>query len=115
MDPISASDKRNEVARLQSALLHVISDGLHRVRQIQSVMLAFPGLDQRDQYVEPIACGELRRAFIKPFDLLENSAIVAMRLDRCDIHDLDPQMLCASIASYCRWVPTNLMYTTRYG
>ena len=54
---IAAADKWNEVARLQSALFHVVSDRLHRVRQVQPVMLTFPGLDQRDQYIEPIARG----------------------------------------------------------
>ena len=54
---ITAADKRDEVARLQSALLHVVSDRLYRVRQVQPVMLPFPSLDQRNQYIEPIALG----------------------------------------------------------
>ncbi len=57
VNAVATADKRNEVARLQSALLHVIPNGLHRVRKIKPVMLALPRLNQRNQHVEPIACG----------------------------------------------------------
>ena len=86
VNAIAAADKGNEIARLQSTLLHVVSDRLHRVRQIEPVMLAFPCFDQRNQYIEPIALGRIAPGIHQSLNLLENAAIVAVGFDRRDIH-----------------------------
>jgi hypothetical protein len=39
---ISAADKGDQAARLQPPLLHVVSDRLDRVRQIERLMLSLP-------------------------------------------------------------------------
>ena len=84
---ISAADKRNEVARLQSALLHVVSNCFHRVRQVERIVLPLPCFHQRDQYIKPIAFRRIPPGIHQSFDLLENAAIVTIGFDRSDIHD----------------------------
>jgi hypothetical protein len=55
VDAIAAADEGNKVAWLQSVLVHVVFDRLHRVRRVDRVVPAFPRLDQSYQHVEVIA------------------------------------------------------------
>ena len=48
-----------EIAGLQAALLHVVPYCFNRVRQIEGIVLSFPGLHQRHQHIEPIALGRI--------------------------------------------------------
>jgi len=46
MDAVTAADEGNKVGWLQSVLVHVVFDCLHRIRQVDRVVPAFPRLDQ---------------------------------------------------------------------
>jgi len=83
---IPAADKGNKVARLQPILLHVVSNGFYRVRQIERIVVPLPCLHQCDQYIKPIALGRIPPGIHQSFDLPESAAIIAMGFDRCDIH-----------------------------
>jgi hypothetical protein len=84
---VSAAYEGYEIARLQSALLHVVPDRFHRIRQIEPVMFALPRFHQRDQYIEPISFGRVAPGIHQSLDLPENPAIITIGFDRCDIHD----------------------------
>ena len=86
MHAIPAADKRNKIARLQPALLHVVSNCLYRVRQVERIVLPLPCFHQSDQYIKPISLGRIPPGIHQSFDLPENAAIVTMGFDRCDIH-----------------------------
>src|SRR5437016_14572666 len=54
MDSIPAADIRDQVARLQRVLVHMILDRFDRVRKVQRVVLALEGLHQRSKHVNAI-------------------------------------------------------------
>jgi len=57
-----------------------------RLRSRDRIVFAFPGRDQRDQHVEPIAlCRSPLRAH-QALDLFEGTAIVPSGLNWCHIH-----------------------------
>ena len=55
MDAVTTTDEGNKIARLKSLLVHMVFDYLNWVGKTEWVVLAFPGLDQRHQYIEAIA------------------------------------------------------------
>jgi hypothetical protein len=66
MDPIAAAHERDQVARRQSLLLHVVFDGRNRVGQVKRIVLGFPSLDQGDENIESIPSGVPRFAIMRP-------------------------------------------------
>ena len=49
-------------------------------------MRAFPGLDQSYQHIEPVAFGSVALRRHQALDFLEDAAVVALGLDRCDVY-----------------------------
>lgn len=61
-------------------------DGLHRVERGDGPALAFIGIDQRHQRIQPVA---RRRAVLctpKRFDLAQGSFVVGVGADGADVH-----------------------------
>src|ERR1035437_7415978 len=106
---ISAADEGNEITRLEAVLFHMIFDRLHRVGEIERIMFPLPGLHQRDKQIKPVALGSIAFRRHKALDFLEDSAVITLGLDRCDVHGSTRQTVCASIASYWLCVPMNRM------
>jgi hypothetical protein len=92
---IPTPDKEDEVARLQPALLHVISDGLYRIRQIERVMLPLPGFHQRHQHIESIALRRIAPGIHQPVDRLESAAIVTLGFDKISMAEIS-NILCVN-------------------
>ena len=86
---------------------------LSTLHELKAETMIVPGLDQGNEHIEPIAIRRVALRMHQSFDLLERTAVVALALDRFDFDSLRLQLVCASIASYCRCVPMNLMVTTR--
>ena len=100
MHAVSAADEGNEITRLKTVLLHVILDRFHRVGEIERIMLSLPGFHQRDEHIKPVALGSIAFRRHKALDFFEDSAVIMLGLDRCDVHGSTLQTVCASIASY---------------
>ena len=68
MDAVTTTDEGNKIARLKSLLVHMVFDCLNWVGKTERVVLAFPCLDQRHQYIQAIA---LRRAIFRLYAYLK--------------------------------------------
>ena len=71
------------------------------------MVFRFIGLHERHQYVEAVAFGRVTLRAHQRLDLREGGSMVERILDRLDIYGRPLQIVCASIWSYCAWVPMN--------
>ena len=94
---ISAADEGNKITWLKPILVHVILDRFNRVGEIKRIMLPLPVLRQGDEHIKPIAPGSVALRRHQDLDFLEDSAVITMGLDRCDVHGFRLQTVCASI------------------
>src|ERR1041384_1201895 len=78
---IAAADEWNEIAWLETLLVHMEFDRLDWIGKIQGIVLLLPGLDQRDQDVETIPLGSVALRGHQSFDFLEGTTIAAMVSD----------------------------------
>src|SRR6266511_1790406 len=86
MHAIATADERNEIARLQSILVHVVFDRLYWIRKIKPIVAALPRFDQSHKDVQSITFWRAALSHHQALNLLQGSLIITTSLDRFDIH-----------------------------
>src|SRR3990172_7678093 len=107
VDPVAPTDDRLQVLGEKTHLLHAKLDRLYRIGKVEREMFPFICLNQRDEDVEPLTLLRLRGGVHQRLDLLKRPSVVRLGPDGQDFHGLPFHTVCASIASYCAWVPMN--------